>query len=546
MHPGPGEPRRRARRPRWPTAPTRSSSTRSPTASPCAWRCSTCWPGARAEAERMNLLIRNGRVVDPANGMDAVQDVLIADGRIARVGPRPRGAGGRRDDRRRPARWSCPGFIDIHVHLREPGTSTRRRSRAARAPPRRAASPRSRCMANTHPGQRQPRGHRLHPGPGARSRASVRVYPIGAVTRRPRGQAARRAGRAGRGRLRGLLRRRQVRDERGALPPGAWSTPCPSARRSSATPRTATLAHGGVDARGLRLHRARASRASPAAAEDVMVARDIVLAELTGRPRAHRAHLDRGRGAARARRQGARRPRSPREVTPAPPAPHRRGGAQLRLQREDGAAAPRPSATSRRCLEALADGTIDCDRHRPRAARALREGGRVRPRPPTASSGSRRRSPLLLDRLVRPRRARPRRPWSRGSAAGPARLLNLPGGSLAPGAPGRRDDPRPRAEPGRSSPARFRSRGRNTPVRRAAPARGAPWMTAWCGGVVTGERVMSAEPVLLALARRPRLPRARRSAPRGESHGRGRLQHRHDRLPGDPHRSRRTAGRSSA
>src|ERR1700752_4935089 len=68
----------------------------------------------------MDLLIRNGRVVDPANGVDAPGDVLVQDGRIARVGPgldAPAGtevvdAGGR---------VIAPGLIDIHVHLREPG-----------------------------------------------------------------------------------------------------------------------------------------------------------------------------------------------------------------------------------------------------------------------------------------------------------------------------------------------------------------------------------------------------------------------------------------
>jgi dihydroorotase len=68
----------------------------------------------------MDLLIRNGRVVDPANDLDAPGDVLIQGGRVARVGPRleaPPGAetvdaGGR---------VIAPGFIDIHVHLREPG-----------------------------------------------------------------------------------------------------------------------------------------------------------------------------------------------------------------------------------------------------------------------------------------------------------------------------------------------------------------------------------------------------------------------------------------
>ena len=83
-----------------------------------------------------------------------------------------------------------------------------------------------------------------------------------------------------------------------------------------------------------------------------MVARDIVLAELTGAHAAHRAHVDRGRGAPGARRQGARGRGSPREVTPAPPAADRRGGPRLRYQHARWRRRCAPSATSRRAWKA--------------------------------------------------------------------------------------------------------------------------------------------------------------------------------------------------
>ena len=68
----------------------------------------------------MNALIKGGRVLDSANGVDAVQDLLIQDGKICRLGralQAPEGtpvidAAGK---------VVCPGFLDIHVHLREPG-----------------------------------------------------------------------------------------------------------------------------------------------------------------------------------------------------------------------------------------------------------------------------------------------------------------------------------------------------------------------------------------------------------------------------------------
>ncbi len=66
------------------------------------------------------LLLTGGRIVDPAQGMDAVGDLLIIDGKIASVGGTIQGPDGAR-------RVDCsglvvsPGMIDVHVHLREPG-----------------------------------------------------------------------------------------------------------------------------------------------------------------------------------------------------------------------------------------------------------------------------------------------------------------------------------------------------------------------------------------------------------------------------------------
>src|SRR5262249_12040882 len=74
-------------------------------------------PRRQQDGRRMSaaLLVRGGRVIDPAAGVDAVHDVLVEDGRITRVAasvPAPEGArvidaGGK---------VVCPGFIDIHVH----------------------------------------------------------------------------------------------------------------------------------------------------------------------------------------------------------------------------------------------------------------------------------------------------------------------------------------------------------------------------------------------------------------------------------------------
>ena len=66
------------------------------------------------------LFIEGGRVVDPASGVDGVRTVVVRDGKVAEVAERverPRDA--RALDAR--GKWVTPGFVDLHVHLREPG-----------------------------------------------------------------------------------------------------------------------------------------------------------------------------------------------------------------------------------------------------------------------------------------------------------------------------------------------------------------------------------------------------------------------------------------
>ena len=67
----------------------------------------------------MKLLIKGGRVIDPANEINDVLDVLIEDGRIKTVDRNIKAADAETIDAT--GKLVCPGFIDMHVHLREPG-----------------------------------------------------------------------------------------------------------------------------------------------------------------------------------------------------------------------------------------------------------------------------------------------------------------------------------------------------------------------------------------------------------------------------------------
>src|SRR5271157_3346756 len=67
----------------------------------------------------MSIVIKNGRVIDPASGTDRVADVLIVDGKVAGVAPNLSSPGARILDAT--GLIVAPGFIDMHVHLREPG-----------------------------------------------------------------------------------------------------------------------------------------------------------------------------------------------------------------------------------------------------------------------------------------------------------------------------------------------------------------------------------------------------------------------------------------
>ena len=422
----------------------------------------------------MSLLVKNGRVIDPANNTDGVQDVLIAQGKIERVGKRLEApVGAEVVDAAR--KIVCPGFIDIHVHLREPGHEYKETvatgTRAAAAGGFTAVA----CMANTTP-VNDNRAVTDYILATARADGVVRVHPIGAVTRGLRGaELAELAELAEAGCVAfsddgtcvmdaGLYRRAMEY----VLP---FGVPVISHAEDASLGRGFTMNEGVVSTElGLP--------GAPAAAEDVMVARDILLAELTG-AHVHIAHLSTA-GAVRLVREGkSRGVRVTAEVTP-----HHLLLTEDAVRTFDPNTKMAPPLRTKRdteaLLEALVDGTIDCiaTDHAPHAL-AEKEGefdaaafGIV---------GLETAVALLLDRLVRPGLLPLATLVSRLSRD-PARLLGLRGGSLAPGAPADVTILDPDTE-WTVDPARFRSKSRNTPFG-GFTLTGGPWMTIVGGNVV--------------------------------------------------------------
>jgi dihydroorotase len=425
----------------------------------------------------MNLLIRGGRVVDPANGLDATGDVLILDGRVSGVGPgltAPAGtpavdAGGR---------VVAPGFIDVHVHLREPGQEYKETiasgTRAAAAGGFTAVA----SMANTSP-VNDTRAVTDYVLAQARAVGVVRVYPIGAVTRGLEGKELAELGELaeagcvaysddGRPVMNSALLRRALEYAQ------AFGKPIVSHAED------AHLAAGGVMHEGF-VATDLGLRGIPAAAEEIMVARDVALAELTGH-RLHIAHVSTAAAVRLLRDAKARGVPVTGEVTP-----HHLLLTDEALRSYDPHAKMAPPLRGKRdveaCREALADGTLDAvaTDHAPHA---VTDKEVELDQAANGIVGLETAVALCLTHLVRARVLDLATLIAR-LTVGPARALELPGGTLSPGAPGdvtildlEREH--------RIAPARFQSRGRNTPFG-GWPCVGAPWMTVVAGRIVMRE-----------------------------------------------------------
>src|SRR4029078_733185 len=99
----------------------------------------------------MKQLLKGGRVIDPANGRDGVFDILIDDGVIARIGKGLPVDGGVSVVEVPSGLVVCPGLIDIHVHLREPGQEHKETVATGTAAAVAGGFTAVACMPNTNP-----------------------------------------------------------------------------------------------------------------------------------------------------------------------------------------------------------------------------------------------------------------------------------------------------------------------------------------------------------------------------------------------------------
>jgi dihydroorotase len=134
------------------------------------------------------LLITGGRIIDPANQFDAIADLLIEHGKIAALGAAARAKAGPETERvDAKGLVVCPGLIDLHVHLREPGQTAKETIATGTSAAARGGFTSIVCMPNTSPAIDNAGTvaliHEL-----ARHQAVVNVFVAGAITRNIAGE----------------------------------------------------------------------------------------------------------------------------------------------------------------------------------------------------------------------------------------------------------------------------------------------------------------------------------------------------------------------
>ena len=399
------------------------------------------------------LLIRGGRVIDPSRGLDEVADLLIEEGKISRIGKNLKAESAQAMNAK--GKVVCPGFIDLHVHLRTPGQEHQETILSGSKAAVRGGFTTVCTMANTDPVVDSANLVEFLKSEGAKA-GLVNLLPYGAVTMGLKGenltemgelQAAGAVGFSDDGMPvanAGMMRRALEYSRMTRLP---VIDHCEEKELSGHG-----VAHDGLTAARLGL------AGIPAEAETVMIARDLLLAQATG-GRLHVAHLSTAQGVEMIRSAKKKGVQVTAEVTP-----HHLSLSEEALNTYDSRFKMNPPLRTQKDLETLReglkDGTIDAiaTDHAPHSA-AEKEAGLVQA--PFGVVGLETAVAVLLTELVH------RGSLSLGTliealTVRPAKVLGLESGTLAPGSAADVTVLDPEAE-WVVETAAFASKGSNTP-----------------------------------------------------------------------------------
>jgi dihydroorotase len=401
----------------------------------------------------MNILrITNGRVIDPSQGIDQVTDVWIRGDKVAGFGPQPLVANSFIDAA---GKLVCPGLIDMHVHLREPGREEDETIATGTAAALAGGVTSVACMPNTEPAIDSQAAAEFVTLQAGRA-GNANVFPIGAVTKGRQGTELAEMG--------GLV-------DGGAVAFTDDGSPVSSAeimRRALEYCRMfgkAVLSHaedleltrGGVMNEGFESMRL-GLRGMPAAAEEVMIHRDIELAGLTG-GRLHILHVSTAGGVDLIRRGKERGVQVTGEACP-----HHFTLTDECLRTFDSnfkmAPPLRTAADVGAILQGLKDGTLDvvATDHAPHAPE---KKARELDQAPNGIIGLETLLPICVGSLIEPGHLT----WPQlieKLTVNPARVLGIDRGTLKPGAVADVTIIDPTAQ-WTIDPALFRSKSRNCP-----------------------------------------------------------------------------------
>lgn len=303
------------------------------------------------------LLIKGGRVLDPARKFDAVADVLCRDGLVEFVGDpaeAARLAGKSTEVLDASGLLVTPGLIDMHVHFREPGNEQEETIASGSAAAAAGGFTSVACMPNTDPAIDSEASVRFVKEQAARA-GLVNVFPVGAITAARAGKDLSEMGQMARS---GAV---AFSDDGSAVPDAALLRRAMSYAKMLDRPilehcEDRSLAAGGSMHEGF-VSTSLGLQGIPAEAEEIIVARDAALAHLTG-ARLHIQHVSTAGSVAIIKKAKADGVKITAEVCP-----HHLvlTDEAVRGYNPDFKVNPplRTASDVRACVEALCDGTID-------------------------------------------------------------------------------------------------------------------------------------------------------------------------------------------